>query len=204
MSNFQTLEKQKYNLGTILLVATALILLLLPFVATFNEFLTSLAEKVYLFRWIENVIVPFESRWVVGLLSFLGIESIATNSSVFLTEPAGVGLNVFISWNCIGWQSFILLIFTFLTMLQGVGSGFQKMNVVLFGIIGTFWVNLIRIAAVILLAKFWGLKSAILFHDYAGNLMVIVWLLVFWLISFKYLLISRAILDKAQKFVYNA
>jgi hypothetical protein len=42
----------------------------------------------------------------------------------------------------------------------------------------------------LLVALLWGGLPAGLFHDYAGTLLVLIWLVVFWELSYRYVLHS--------------
>jgi exosortase/archaeosortase family protein len=92
-----------------------------------------------------------------------------------------------------GWQSFILLAFTMMTGLQGPYMLRSKLITLLLGLEGTFIINLIRILIPILLAHYVGYLPAILFHDYFGTVITLIWLGGFWYLSSGSLLIrSRA------------
>jgi len=56
------------------------------------------------------------------------------------------------------------------------------------GFEGTLLLNILRIVMVVVLGVFFGQVAAIVFHDYAGTIMVLVWLLLFWTIANRYLL----------------
>jgi hypothetical protein len=68
---------------------------------------------------------------------------------------------LFISWNCIGVASTMLL-------------------------------NLLRVAAVAAIAATIGVTPAILFHDYGGTLLVIMFLFAFWLFVQRWILEPQA------------
>ncbi|HKZ34883.1 MAG TPA: exosortase/archaeosortase family protein [Patescibacteria group bacterium] len=178
---------EKKTFQSIFLV-TVIILMILPFVTTFNEFLTRVVERMTLYRWIENIVVPYESRLIVAVLSLLGIETIP-GDTVFSVVKNGVAQSIRISWNCIGWQSFILFLITLFTGLQGPYSKMSKLETVAIGLLGTFLVNIFRITLVVLVLYAWGQFPAILFHDYASTLLIIVWLFVFWWFSYAYVLV---------------
>ena len=87
-----------------------------------------------------------------------------------------------------GWQSFILFGITLVTGLQGSIPRQRKLQLIALGLLGTFWMNLLRMAAVALVAYFFGRLPAVIFHDYGGTLMILVWLSVFWYALFNYFL----------------
>jgi exosortase/archaeosortase family protein len=97
-------------------------------------------------------------------------------------------LKVYISWNCIGWQSLVLFAITLLTGLGGHYTRESKILCVVAGIEGTILLNLLRIASVILVAIYAGYLPAVLFHDYGGTLLVVLWLVLFWQLAFNRIL----------------
>jgi len=97
---------------------------------------------------------------------------------------------LFISWNCIGWQSLILLGISFLSGLRGQQSLEARVQVVLIGIAGTMLLNLMRVAAVAAIAATIGQTPAMLFHDYGGTLLVIGWLFGFWIFAQRWILVA--------------
>lgn len=181
-------DRQKNTFKT-LFIMLSIILMVLPFITTFNEFLTVLAMKVGFYRFIESLVVPWETRIVALLLSLFGIHITATPTSVFFSDKYNVlGQNIVISWNCIGWQSFVLLFLSFFTGLQGSYTKGSKIECALIALLGTFMMNIIRITLVILVAHFWGAIPAIVFHDYGSILMTASWLLFFWWFAYAYVL----------------
>lgn len=100
-------------------------------------------------------------------------------------------MRIYINWNCIGWQSFIILAFTFITGLQGDFTLSSKLMAILIGIEGTFLVNIVRILIPSLLAYYHGSLSAVIFHDYLGTLMTLLWMVVFWYYAFEGILVKR-------------
>ena len=102
-------------------------------------------------------------------------------------------LRVYINWNCIGWQSFVLLAFTFLTGLQGPYTRRSKLMTVILGLEGTFLLNILRILIPTLLAGYSGYLQAILFHDYLGTLFTLLWMGIFWNYAFDSLLLRKPV-----------
>ncbi|MBA7650734.1 hypothetical protein ES703_58545 [subsurface metagenome] len=146
-----------------IIVVASITFIILPFVTTFNEFLTKVVESFELVALIQGSIAPFIVRIVAVLLRTLGVPVSISGSNLFLTG-AWMPLRVYINWNCIGWQSFVLLAFTFLTGLQGPYTRRSKIMTVLIGLEGTFLLNILRILIPTLLAGNSGYLQAILFH----------------------------------------
>jgi exosortase/archaeosortase family protein len=108
-----------------------------------------------------------------------------------------------ISWNCIGWQSLILLGVSFFTGLRGHQPLESRAQVVLIGVAGTMLLNLLRVAAVAALAATWGQTAAVLFHDYGGTILVIGWLFAFWAFANRWILGPGASEDLEEATAWN-
>lgn len=166
------------------------ILVILPFTTTFNEFLTRMVMQVGLYRKIQDLIVPWEISLIRVILSFFGIES-AGGLRFFDVIKDGKTLSVWISWNCIGWQTFILFAISLFTGLQGPHKLASKLECVVIGFLGTFLMNLFRITLIVLVLYYIGQAPAVVVHDYFSTFIAISWLLFFWWFSFKYVLEER-------------
>lgn len=172
-----------------LIVTAAIAFMVLPFITTFNELLTKVVERLQLVAYIQGLAAPFIVRVVAVILGALGTPAAASGSYLYLTGD-WMPLKIYISWNCIGWQSFILLAFTFVTGLQGPYKLRSKLLTVLIGIEGTFLINVLRILMPCLLALHFGYVPAIVFHDYLGTVLTLTWLGTLWHLSFKHLLVK--------------
>lgn len=170
-----------------LLAVSAILLVVLPFVSTFDDVLTSLGMKLGIAAPLQ-VIVPAEVHLTVALLGLLGMHAAAAGNDLVVWNASGAPLTLFISWNCVGWQSLILLALSLIVGLRGQMPGWSRLEIIIFGITGTILVNLVRIALVCLLAAIGGYLPAVLFHDYGGTLLIVGWLFSFWFIAFTWLL----------------
>ena len=169
----------------LIFLSMLIILIFLPFFTTVNDLLTRIVEHTRLFVYIEDYIVPFLSRIVAVILAPFGFQAVGVKEGLYISEKE---LTVNIAWNCVGWQSMILIIITLITGLQGSYTRFSKAQAVLIGLLGTFLVNVVRIASVVLFAVYLGNKPAVIYHDYFSSLLVILWLLFFWWFSYVYVL----------------
>ncbi|RLI09903.1 hypothetical protein DRO42_02985 [Candidatus Bathyarchaeota archaeon] len=172
-----------------LIVVAAFAFMVLPFITTFNELLTKLVERLQFVAFIQGLMAPFLVRVVAVILNALGTPAVGSGSYLYLTG-GWMPLKVYISWNCIGWQSFVLLAFTFATGLQGPYTLRSKLLTVLFSVEGTFLVNVLRILIPTMLAYHFGYLPAIIFHDYLGTVLTLIWLGALWHLSFGRLLVK--------------
>ena len=187
---FKTISVSKDTFITLFLILV-LVLIFMPFLATFNDLLTRLVINLRGYWFIREVIVPAEVRMVAVVLAGLGFEVAVTreyvilgNSQPFFTE---------IVWNCIGWQSLLFFAITAFIGLQGDRyTNFSKLKAALIGVLGTFLVNILRIVAVVLIAYLFGQFPAIIIHDYGSLLAVIGWLFFLWWFSYTFVLETKA------------
>lgn len=177
------------NLSTLqlIIVFACVIMILMPFVTTFNEFITRIVMRLEAYKIIQNQIVPVEVRVVSGFLNAIGIEAQASLTRINIMRGE-TPIDVFISWNCIGWQSFVLLLITMFVGLKGPYTTASKMEVVIIGILGTALINLFRISFIAIIAYYFGEIPAIIFHDYVSTIMIIIWLIAFWMFAQQFLL----------------
>jgi len=180
---------QKLTFQTIF-VFLVVILMVLPLVTTFNEFLTTLVMKVEIYKKFQELIVPHLARMVGVVLGFLKISVETSPDTLFLTSGARK-LAVYISWNCIGWQSLVLFFLTLFTGLQGSYKWGGRVQTITLGILGTFILNIFRITLVALVAFYLGRLPAVIFHDYFSTMMIILWLFFFWWFAYSFVLEER-------------
>ncbi|HYR54025.1 MAG TPA: exosortase/archaeosortase family protein [Methylomirabilota bacterium] len=174
-----------------LLAMSCALLMLMPLVTTFDDFLTSWALRLGVNNPLQ-AIVPVEARMVVSLLGLIGVRAAAAGSDIVVWDTAGSMHTLFISWNCIGWQSLLLLGMTFFSGFRGRQPAGSRLQVIVIGVCGTMLLNLARVAMVAALEATWGHLPALIFHDYGGTILVIGWLFVFWIAVQRWILVAPA------------
>lgn len=174
-----------------ILIILSLLLLILPAITTFNEILTSIVMRIELYRLIQNFIVPFQAKMITVVLRIFQISAFPTSTGINIGSTTTLGNHITISWNCIGWQSFILLIITLITGLQGPYKLSSRLQTILIGTLGTFLMNIIRISLVVIFAHFLGKTAGIIFHDYFSTIITIAWLFLFWWFTFNFVLVHQ-------------
>lgn len=176
-----------------------IILSVLPLIVTFSSVLTTIFQKMSWYVYLEDYLVPFESRLVVVLIKLVGITGQVASkenfSLVLLKE--GIVIPVKLEWNCLGWQSMILLVITMVMGLRGRYSFGSKLQTLIIGILGTFIINLFRIAFIVILAYYWNSFAAIIIHDYFASFVALIWMLFFWWFCYSYVLELKK--DKVEK-----
>ena len=181
------MNRQK-NVFILIFGAMAVLMVVLPFIVSFNDFLTKIVEGNMLYGWIQRNVVPIEAKMMGVLLLPFGYKYAfsPTNSMVVVN-----GVNMGITWNCLGWQSFLLLIVTFLVGLRGKYTGFSISQAVAIGVLGTFWLNILRMLLTVLLAVHLASVFRIVFHDYLAAITTIIWLFGFWWFSYSFVLEAK-------------
>jgi len=180
-------RQERDALNMTLIALSCALLMVLPLVTTFDDFLTAWALQLGANNPLQSI-VPVESRMVVGLLTAVGIRAEAAGSHLVVWDGAGSMHVLLISWNCIGWQSLVLLGVSLFSGLRGHHPLEARVQVIVIGIAGTMLLNLLRVAAVAALAATWGQTAALLFHDYGGTILVVGWLFAFWLFVQRWIL----------------
>jgi exosortase/archaeosortase family protein len=169
-----------------LLALTAILLVVLPFVSTFDDVLTQIGMRLGIAAPLQ-AIVPAEVRVTVVVLGLLGLHAAAAGNQLVVWNSSGAPQTLFISWNCVGWQSLILLGLSLMVGLRTPMTMATRLEVIALGVVGTVLVNIARITLVCLLAALAGYLPAVLFHDYGGTLLLVGWLFTFWLIAYRWI-----------------
>jgi exosortase/archaeosortase family protein len=173
-----------------LIIVAAFTFAVLPFFTTFNELLTRILERVQLVGLIQGSVAPFTVKAVAVVLGALGVPASGDGAYLYLTGD-WMPLRIYVNWNCIGWQSLVLLAFTLATGLQGPFTQGSRLLAVLLGLEGTLILNLVRILVPTLLAHLWGQVPAVVFHDYLGTVLTLLWMVAFWYYIFGNVLVRR-------------
>lgn len=179
--------RDRDHLNLTLLAILCALLMLLPLVTTFDDFLTTWALQFGANNPLQ-AIVPVEARMVVGLLGLAGIHAAASGSHLVVWDGAGAMHTLFISWNCIGWQSLVLLGVSFMSGLRGRHPIEARIQVIVIGVAATMLLNLLRVAVVAGIAATVGVTPAVLFHDYGGTILVVAFLFGFWIFAQRWIL----------------
>lgn len=181
-------QKQTFKL---LLAGLAIMLVALPFVTTFNSVLTEVINSVGLYRAIQDRLVPLESSLIVVIVRGLGINAFLLPKEeigAFVIQKGNAYISADLQWNCLGWQSLVLLILSFMVGFQGNFTRLSKLECVLIGILGTFLLNILRIVFITVGIYYVNSVFALLIHDYFAAFVTVVWLFFFWWFSYSYVL----------------
>jgi len=181
-------QKRTFKL---LLAGLAVMLALLPFVTTFNSVLTVVINKIGLYQLMQRTIVPFESRLIVTIIRPLGIPAFLAQTGERAAFYLLKGTDYFpveLQWNCLGWQSLLLLAISLIIGLQGNFTRLSRFECVLIGVLGTFLLNILRMVFITVGIFYVDTVFALLIHDYFAALTTIIWLFFFWWFSYAFVL----------------
>lgn len=185
------MQKRTFKLLFMLL---AIMLVILPFVTTFNSFLTTVINNFGLYKAIQDHIVPFESKLVVSIVRLINVPAyvapLGQKADFFLLKGKEY-FPVDMQWNCLGWQSLLLLFISFLVGFQGNFNKMSKFECVMIGLLGTFLINVFRMVFIVVGVYYVNTVFAFLIHDYFAAFTTVVWLFFFWWFSYKYVLENR-------------
>lgn len=160
----------------------------LPLIKTINELMAKIVIWTKSYVLIERFIVPTMARMISSILTnVFGVETVVNSGSIFLITR-GLPYELYLNWNCVGWQSLLLLFFSLVTGLQGNHSLRSKLKCVALGLEGIVVVNLLRIVATAILLLKQGYGPAITFHDHLSIIITFAWMGAFWYISNAFIL----------------
>lgn len=181
-------DKLVRRLSLRLFIVIVFILLLLPFWTIFQDFLTRGVMSIGWYRKIQDVIVPYELQVIGSILTLIHLPVRVGNAYIEWTRANGQNEVIYLIWNCVGWQTFVLFIITLATGLSGQHTWVSKFEALLFGLLGTYLINISRLVLVIIVYMFTGKTFGQVFHDYFSSVLTLSWLFFYWWFAFKYIL----------------
>jgi len=183
---FFTVHYGRNGLKTLFLPA------MIPAFYTFNTDIIVYANIIpsfSIFSPIYNFIIEFGRILTLalgGIFSTFGIQN-----SVYVNRfPYSVimgGVVYIINLPCIGWEGVVGYTLIFLIFISDLEIG-NKMKIfwAITGFLGTLFVNLLRITLIFSAGLIWGASVADLIHQNAGDIIFLVWILVFWYIVLRF------------------
>ncbi len=147
--------------------------------------------------------VPVTVSVVVFILNILGY-----GTNTFTGGEDGLGLTVtgansssysaIVSWSCAGSHSLFLYSFMIMLFLRGTSiARTRKIIYVITGALGTFFVNILRILAILLAGVNSGASLAATFHEFYGEFFFIAWMFIY--LTIIYLLETSFFNKKTEK-----
>jgi len=136
--------------------------------------------------------VPVTVSGATVILNFLGYGtrtfSGGTDDLGLIVTGAGEKTyRAIVSWSCAGSHSLFLYSFMILLFLRGTSiSRTRKIIYVVVGAVGTFFVNILRIVAILLAGVNHGASLAATFHEFYGEFFFIAWMFIYLTIIYLF------------------
>lgn len=180
-------KKQLRNFFIVLTIFLAFF----PFITTFNEVGARIVQNLGFSQWLQQWIVPIEVKMISSLLMPFGVKLALHGDSTIEAN----GILAHVTWNCIGWQSLLLVGLSLIMGLQGSYTRSSKLQAIAIGILGAYIINLFRMAIVIGLLVYSQPLFAFVYHDILAIIVTIFWLFLFWWFAYRF------VLEEEQKVV---
>lgn len=164
-------------------------IMVFPLIMSFNDALTRLMQKIAVYTVLQEHLVPLEVKVVGFVVRIFGVRYTPLYDGMIVNT-----YEIKMLWSCLGWQSLLLFGGSLIVGLWGGKCTLSsKLQTVLLGIFGIFWVNILRISFTILLFVYANPVFEFVFHDILAAFVTIVYLLAFWWFSYKYVLEEKVI-----------
>jgi exosortase/archaeosortase family protein len=193
LENKNSLFRERLTTGpkrwlVVLLIGMSFVLLALPWWMSFQDILTRTFLRWQWYGWLQGVVVPYQVRIIGGILRGLGMPVGVGLDYLVMNFGSGEEVVLHLAWNCIGWQSFVLMIITLIIGLAGRYTWRSKLLALSIGLMGTYLVNIFRLVLVVMIYYQGGQLWGRLFHDYSANLIAIAWVFGYWWYVYKQVL----------------
>ena len=152
-------------------------------------------------EWMEFYLessVPFFVQIMAFVLMVLGVPARLANPATFILQTrGGQTLYLGVEAGCIGiWSFLTFAILIVVTMMVDPSSLRTKVLWSVAGVIGTFFVNIVRVSLIFVVIYYFGYEGWGKIHTPIGYVLFLVWLAFFFLIFSK----RQAILRRFQMF----
>lgn len=135
-----------------------------------------------LFDWLEPLLSPYIS-YFISLMSII-LRTLGMNVTpqypniIVLNAPSG-SIPAFFTWGCVASSSIVFSIILVVFMLEETARPRTKLLWAIFGILGTFAINIIRVITIFLSWQLYGFEVGEKVHWYLGYALFITWLALF-------------------------
>ncbi|TDI85804.1 MAG: hypothetical protein E2O74_02835, partial [Chloroflexi bacterium] len=86
LAESENIEDSNKRIVRLILIMATILVLIVPFVTTFNEFLTRIVEIIGIDQALTDWIVPVEARLIAVLLGIVGIPIQVSNTTIYLDK----------------------------------------------------------------------------------------------------------------------
>jgi len=164
-----------------------------PLFLVASVFLGTLASKLaesYFTSYLPNF-----TSFIASLLRIIGmgVAQLSSNLNIITLYSLKGPISFLIIWGCVGFFSmFVFSVILIVIMLEDPSSIKTKVVWLILGVLGTFFVNLIRIVTLFVGIYFYGYEFYEV-HLYIGYILFITWIAVFFYLFSKRNVISQKI-----------
>ena len=131
----------------------------------------------------------FLAHLITSILNVFGIVATAENNLVTLNSIQGKSYDLLVDASCTGIKGMLAYGSLAILMILDIEATYKrKLLWTAIGIIGTFMVNILRLLSIFLAAYLLEIDTALAIHTYLGYSLFIIWVLIYWIIAFKYML----------------
>lgn len=176
--------------AAVALACGAIGLAVMPVLSTSGELLTNAAMASGLDQALGQWIAPLEGRLAHGVLALIGLRSWPDGSLLAVSDGVR-STAVYISWNCVGWQTVLFLGVSMIAGLQGAYTTSSRLTAALVGLLGILALNVVRIAVVAVVSLYLGRLAATVVHDQGTIISTVAYLMAYWTFAFRSLLVAR-------------
>lgn len=125
---------------------------------------------------------------MASILNVFTITASANNNLVTLHSRQGNIYYLLVDAPCTGIKGMLAYGSLAILMILDVKTTFKRKALWAFiGMIGTFFVNILRLFSIFLSAYLLEIETALTLHTYLGYSLFIAWVFLFWTIAFKYM-----------------
>jgi len=197
-------QAQFYGVANYIVYIAGLFLLFFQVSALRESFTTvflivAVIASGFVGEWMEfylQPLIPYFVQIMGFVLMVLGIPAKISNPNMFsLQMPGGKIMYLSVAAGCIGIYSFLTFaIVIVVTMMEDPSSLRTKLLWSVAGIIGTFFVNIIRVSLIFVVIYYFGFEEWGKIHTPIGYILFMIWLAIFFLIFSK----RQTIIGKLQ------
>jgi len=141
--------------------------------------------------WFLQLLVPPIVSIAAFFLNILGYNTIATAYAdgylLAIRKAGSYPMNLLVYWPCAGVHSLIIYTIVMLLFFKNTQiSSRRKIVYLVVGAVGTFMANILRIVSIGTIGANTGPEASRLFHEYYGELLFVVWTVVYLVAVFLY------------------
>ena len=178
---------RRISLLTWLLWLSAIALSVLPMIQTLNDLAALLALRLGLNQMLMGV-APIAARYIAAILQYIFQVPVSVYKASIYLEVGGIPLEVYLDWNCLGWQGLLLMIIALAIALQGRYTAESKVKTALLGLEIFIAVNTMRMLIPCLMLVHGHYRWAIFFHNHLATPLILASIALYWHLSTSYIL----------------